>query len=76
MGCDLGLSGYDIHGIVLVHHMNPIEVEDIESASDDILNPEFLICTTRDTHNAIHYGDERQLPQPYIPRSAGDTKLW
>lgn len=75
-GCDLGIEGREINGVVLIHHMNPIDAEDIVSLSQDILDPEFLISTTHDTHNAIHYGDERQLPRPFVPRSSGDTKLW
>jgi hypothetical protein len=56
--------------------MNPMTVEDIEHGSSDILDPEFLITTALRTHNAIHYGDEKLLPQPFVPRRYGDTKLW
>lgn len=56
--------------------MNPIAVEDFTSFSDDILNPEYLISTTHATHNALHYGDEAQLPREYVARSVGDTNLW
>lgn len=75
-GCDLGAEGYDIHGKIFIHHMNPVVPDDIKHGSDDILNPEFLITTTHQTHNAIHYGDEQQLPKKFIARSKGDTKLW
>lgn len=75
-GCDLGIDGYEIHDKVYVHHMNPMYVNDIKHGSDNILNPEFLITTTHKTHNAIHYGDEKQLPRPFVPRRAGDTKVW
>jgi hypothetical protein len=75
-GCDLGIDGYDIHNRLLIHHMNPMEAIDITSGSTHVLDPEFLITTTLLTHNAIHYGDERLLPREFIPRSAGDTKLW
>lgn len=74
-GCDLGVPGYEIHSEILVHHMNPISVEDILHGEDWIVNPEFLITTTHKTHNAIHYGME--APKPiFEKRLPGDTKLW
>jgi hypothetical protein len=75
-GCDLGVEGYDIHTKLVIHHMNPMTVDDIRHGDESILDPEFLITTTHQTHNAIHYGDERQLPRPFVPRRPGDTKLW
>ena len=75
-GCDLAFEGYEIHDRIYIHHMNPMAVEDIVGDDEDILDPEFLISTSHRTHNAIHYGDERQLPRPFAPRRAGDTKLW
>lgn len=75
-GCDLGVEGYEIHDRILIHHMNPIDSGDIVHGDESILDPEFLICTTHRTHNAIHYGDERQLPKPHVERRPGDTKLW
>ena len=75
-GCDLGIDGYEIHDMVLVHHMNPATVDDIVDGEEDLLNPDFLITTTHKTHNAIHFGDESLLPKPYIPRRPGDTQLW
>lgn len=75
-GCDLGVEGYEIHDRVIIHHMNPMTVENIVHGDDDILDPEFLITTTHRTHNAIHYGDERLLPRPLVERRRGDTKLW
>lgn len=75
-GCDLGLDGYEIFDRIYIHHMNPMTVEDIEHGNESILDPEFLISTTHKTHNAIHYGDERLLPQPIVERRPGDTKLW
>jgi hypothetical protein len=75
-GCDLGIEGYDIHSGLYIHHMNPMTVGDIESGNPDILNPDFLITVTHDTHNAIHYGNESLLPRPVIARQPGDTKLW
>lgn len=75
-GCDLGIDGYEIYSDLLVHHMNPIQLEDIERGNRNILDPEFLITTTHRTHNAIHYGDESLLAIPKEPRQPGDTKLW
>ena len=75
-GCDLGMPGHGIHDRILVHHMNPIGVNDLVHFNDDILNPEYLICVSTRTHNAIHFGDERQLPQPIVERRPGDTDLW
>ena len=74
--CDLGMEGYEIHGRIYVHHMNPIMVQDIQSNSDYLMNPEFLICTTHRTHNAIHYGDENLLARAPIERTKNDTRPW
>lgn len=76
LGCDLGVPGYDIHGRVLVHHMNPIAPEDLVAGEQWVLDPDFLITTTHRTHNAIHYGDDSLLVKPPIDRRPGDTKLW
>lgn len=76
LGCDLGIEGYEIHNAAYIHHMNPMNVEDIARGDWSILDPEFLITTTHRTHNAIHYGDEKQLAKPIVPRRPGDTKLW
>ena len=75
-GCDLGIFGYEIFSDLMVHHMNPLSKAAIENGEEWILDPEYLITTSLRTHNAIHYGDESQLPRVYIPRSPGDTKLW
>jgi len=75
-GCDLGAPGHDIYGTIFIHHMNPMTVEDVKYGNNDILDPEFLVTVTHRTHNAIHYGDERLLPQPFVERKPGDTKLW
>lgn len=76
-GCDLGISGFEIHDRVYVHHMNPMITEDLIHGNLDILDPEFLICVTLDTHNAVHYGDRNSLRQRLpIDRRPGDTKLW
>lgn len=75
-GCDLGIPGREIHDRILVHHMNPIRVQDLVHFNEDILNPEYLICVSQQTHNAIHFGDERHLPRELVERQPGDTKLW
>jgi len=75
-GCDLGIEGYEIHVKPIIHHMNPMTVDDIVQGDESILDPEFLITTSHQTHNAIHYGDERQLPRLFVERRPGDTKLW
>jgi hypothetical protein len=75
-GCDLGILGYEIYTSLLVHHMNPIFVDDIIHGEDWIIDPEFLITTSLNTHNAIHFGDKSLLPQGLVDRKAGDTRLW
>lgn len=56
--------------------MNPIIIDDLKNFNEDILDPEYLICVSTRTHNAIHFGDENQLPSPIIERKPGDTTLW
>ena len=75
-GCDLGVEGYEIVGKILIHHMNPITAKDIERRSDILMNPEYLISTVHNTHNAIHYGDEGLLVKAPIERKPNDTCPW
>jgi hypothetical protein len=75
-GCDLGLDGYEIFGRIYVHHMNPITAEDIRLRRPWILDPEFLICVSWDTHQAITFGDKNLLTKLMVERRPGDTKLW
>lgn len=75
-GCDLGIPGYEIHSELLVHHMNPMDTEDLIHSDEWILDPEYLITTTQRTHNAIHYGNRQNLYKPVLARVAGDTRLW
>lgn len=75
-GCDLGIPGREINGAILIHHINPMSADDIVHGEDWILDPEFLVTTTKSTHNAIHYGNRSQLAQPFVERAPGDTKLW
>lgn len=75
-GCDLGIPGREIQARILVHHMNPITKDDILHRSKFLLDPEFLICTVKNTHDAIHYGDESLLILPPVERSRNDTCPW
>ena len=75
-GCDLGIDGYEIHDKILVHHMNPMIVDDLLAGEESIMDPNFLVVTSHRSHNAIHYGDESLLPRKYTPRERGDTRLW
>lgn len=75
-GNDLGVEDTPIRGTHIVHHLNPITVNELEAGSDCLIDPENLITTSLWTHNAIHYGDRKLLPQPFVERSPGDTLLW
>jgi hypothetical protein len=75
-GCDLGVIGYEIHVNPLIHHMNPMNVDDIINREAWILDPEYLILTTHRTHNDIHFGTAKSLPRVVTERSPRDTKLW
>lgn len=75
-GRDLAMEGYEIWGKIIIHHMNPITIEDIERESDFVFNPEYLISTSLNTHNAIHYGDENLLIKAPIERTKYDTCPW
>lgn len=75
-GCDLALEGYEIYGRILIHHMNPITVKDVELSTEYLMNPEYLICVTHNTHNAIHYGDEKLINKGPIVRTKNDTCPW
>ena len=75
-GCDLAAEGYEIYGKILIHHMNPITKADILERSDLLLNPEYLICVSKRTHDAIHYGDRDLLTTGPIERTRNDTCPW
>lgn len=75
-GCDLGIEGREINGLILVHHMNPITKEDILNRSEYLLNPNYLITTIKSTHDAIHYGSEDLLMRDPVVRSKNDTCPW
>lgn len=74
--CDLAMPDYEIRGRIIIHHMNPITIEDIERNSDEIYDPQTLICVSNATHLAIHYGDKDQLPELPVERRPGDTVPW
>lgn len=76
MGCDLAMEGREIYGKILIHHMNPITVDDILNRSEYLLDPEYLVCTVKNTHDAIHYGDDSLLVTEPITRSRNDTCPW
>ena len=75
-GCDLGMEGYEIGGKIYIHHMNPITVEQIEQSASELFDPEYLICVSDRTHNAIHFGDKSLLPQTPIERRPNDMCPW
>lgn len=75
-GMDLGIDGYEIYDRPIIHHMNPMTSQDLIHGNQDVLDPEFLITVTHNTHNAIHYGDRSLLPQPLLERRPNDTIPW
>jgi hypothetical protein len=75
-GCDLAIEGREIEDGIRIHHLNAITIEDFEAGNYDILDPEFLICCSLITHNAIHFGNKSNLIQMPQERRKGDTRLW
>ena len=75
-GCDLACNGYDIYDKVLIHHLNPITVEDVLARSRKVFDPDNLVCVSHNTHNAIHYGDVDLLVTGPIIRTKNDTCPW
>lgn len=76
-GCDLGIGERPILGDrIIIHHMNPITIEDIENMTPNLIDPEFLICVSHNTHQALHYGDANILPKELIERRPNDTSPW
>lgn len=76
MGCDLGVEGYDIHGRILIHHMNPVTEKDILQHSTYLTDPEYLIAVSHKTHNAIHYGNADTTDASPAERTTNDTCPW
>ena len=74
--CDLGIEDREIHSRIIIHHMNPITKYDIVNQTEFLTNPEYMICTLKRTHDAIHYGDESLLAEDLIIRSKNDTCPW
>lgn len=74
--CDLAMPDYEIYGKVIVHHLNPITKEDIILRRSCVFDPENVVCVSHKTHNAIHFGDDKQLPQQYVERKPNDTCPW
>lgn len=75
-GCDLGIEGREIRSKIYIHHLNPLGANDILTRSEYLMNPEYLICVSFETHNAIHYGDINLLPRDPIERKPNDTCPW
>ncbi len=75
-GRDLAMEGYELHDNIYVHHMNPIAPKDIINVEDWILNPEYLVCVSKRTHDAIHFGDASLLPQLQTERTPNDMCPW
>lgn len=75
-GCDLGVEGYEINKGIIIHHMNPVMLSDIIDETDILLNPEYLICCSHDTHNAIHYGNIDNVPDLFAIRAPNDQIPW
>ena len=76
LGCDLGIEGHEIFGRVIIHHLNPIRQRDLLERTDILLDPEYLITTTHETHQAIHYGDKNLLLTTPLQRTRNDTCPW
>ena len=75
-GCDLGIFDHPIHHNPLIHHINPLTVDDIKGSTELLLDPDNLVTVSLNTHNAIHYGSEKDLPAPFTERQPGDVLLW
>ena len=76
LGCDLAMPGYELHGLIYIHHMNPVMVEDLVKFNPAVLDLEYLVCTSRNTHNAIHFGDASLLTLGPVERKPNDTCPW
>lgn len=76
MGCDLAMEDREIGGLIVIHHLNPITVDDIWRRSEFLMNPEYVVCVSDNTHKAIHYGDESLLITAPVERYKNDTCPW
>ena len=76
-GCDLGIEDREILGLIIIHHINPMTMEQLEAGGDDLFDEDNFICCSHRTHNAIHFGDASLLVKSnVVERKPGDTKLW
>lgn len=75
-GCDLGVPGYQIHGVIVVHHINPITLNEMLGGDPKLIDLNNLICTSHRTHEAIHFSNESLLPKPFVERRPGDMIPW
>lgn len=77
-GCDLGIEDRQLYDRIVIHHMNPINQRDLINHMDSmVIDPEFLICCSHNTHNAIHYGDDSLIVKSTITeRTPNDTCPW
>lgn len=75
-GCDLGIADREIHGRIIVHHINPITKDDIIHRTRKLFDLDNLICTVKRTHDAIHYGDDSLLMTNLVVRTKNDTCPW
>lgn len=75
-GCDLGVLGFEIHDAIYIHHINPITIDDVKYDRDLLYDPNNLICTSFNTHNALHFGSEDYQPVTLVERRPGDTTPW
>lgn len=75
-GCDLGIPGHEVNSRIIIHHMNPITIEDLKSGNSSVLDPNFLISVSNKTHLAIHFGDGSKLEELPIKRTKWDTVPW
>lgn len=75
-GCDLAIDDREISRGIIIHHLNPITVEDLVNSNRCIFDPENVVCVSHQTHNAIHYGDENQIVHDYVARKPNDTRPW
>lgn len=74
--CDLGLDGYELNSHIVIHHMNPLLLDDLVDRTDYLLNPEYLICCSHQTHNLIHYGNIKGTIKPIADRFPDDQCPW
>lgn len=75
-GCDLGIEGYEIRSNILIHHIEPVTMADLKNRDDKLLDPNNLICVSKRTHNAIHFGDESILYEDSFDRFPNDMSPW